>query len=216
MDLNLTILRYGGRNNLVYSELTIKEKENFKKVCNKLLSTCLICKQKEDTKGDYYFVEGHLDAINSYFEPLGFEVELNKTIKAAQLINKFGINKYNLKLIESITLLILRILYSEKMQELSLSQNVIVEIEELQSRFIALGFKDRLMDKTLLRQSLSTLKKFNIIDTLDRDMTLSESRILVYPTILMVVRSENIDAVYEKLNNYKRKGVDEGEEINRN
>lgn len=201
---------------MVYSELTIKEKENFKKVCNKLLSTCLICKQKEDTRGDYYFVEGHLEAINSYFKPLGFEVELNKTIKSAQLINKFGINKYNFKLIESITLLILRILYSEKMQELSLSQNVIVEIEELQSRFIALGFKDRLMDKTLLRQSLSTLKKFNIIDTLDRDMTLSESRILVYPTILMVVRSENIDAVYEKLNNYNRKGVDEGEKINRN
>ena len=201
---------------MIYNELTIKEKENFKRICNKLLSTCLICKQKEDTKRDYYFIEGHLDVINSYFEPLGFEVELNKTIKVAQLTNKFGTNKYNFKLIESITLLILRILYSEKMQELSLSQNVIVEIEEVQSRFIALGFKDKLMDKTLLRQSLSTLRRFNIIDTLDRDVTLSNSRIVVYPTIIMVVRSENIDLVYEKLNTYKRKGVNEDEEINRN
>lgn len=198
-----------------YNELSIKEKENFKKVCNKLLSTCLICKQKEDTKSDYYFLESHLDVINNYFEPLGFEVEINKTIKAAQLINKFGTNKYNFKLIESITLLILRILYSEKMQELSLSQNVIVETEELQSRFIALGFKDRLMDKTLLRQSLKTLKKYNIIDTLDKDMTLSDSRIVVYPTIIMVLRSENINLIYEKLNTYKRKGVEESEEINR-
>ncbi|NYC53002.1 ribosomal protein L9 [Clostridium beijerinckii] len=94
---------------MIYDSLSIKEKDEFKKVCNKLLSYCLICKQKEDTKKDYYFAEGHKDAINEYFEPLGFELEINKSIKAAQLINKFGNNKISLKLIDSITLLILRI-----------------------------------------------------------------------------------------------------------
>ncbi|NYC18924.1 hypothetical protein B0I60_002330 [Clostridium beijerinckii] len=100
------------------------------------------------------------------------------------------------------------------MQELSLSQVVIVEIEEIQSRFMALGFKDRLMDKTLLRQALRTLKKFNIIETLDRDITLSDARIIVYPTIQMIVRSENITSIYEKLETYKRKGVKDDEEVN--
>ena len=199
---------------MIYDTLSSRDKEEFKRISNKLLSFCLICKQKEDTKKDYYFVENHKDAINEYFEPLGFELEVNKSIKAAQLINKFGNNKINLKLIESITLLILRILYQEKMQELSLSQFVTVEIEEIQSRFIALGFKDRLMDKTLLRQALSTLKKFNIIETLDRDMTLSDSRLIIYPTIQMIVRSENITSIYEKLDTYKRKGVKEDEEVN--
>lgn len=199
---------------MIYDTLSSRDKEEFKRISNKLLSFCLICKQKEDTKKDYYFVENHKDAINEYFEPLGFELEVNKSIKAAQLINKFGNNKINLKLIESITLLILRILYQEKMQELSLSQFVTVETEEIQSRFIALGFKDRLMDKTLLRQALSTLKKFNIIETLDRDMTLSDSRLIIYPTIQMIVRSENITSIYEKLDTYKRKGVKEDEEVN--
>ena len=173
----------------------------------------MICKQKEGTKKDYYFVENHRDAINEYFEVLGFELEVNKSIKAAQLVNKLGVNKFQLKLIDSITLLILRILYQEKMQELSLAQYVTIEIEEIQSRFIALGFKDRLMDKTLLRQSLSTLKRFNIIETLDRDMTLSDSRLIVYPTIQMIARSEDITAIYEKLETYKRKGVSDSEEI---
>ena len=198
---------------MIYDTLSIKDKEQFKKTCNKLLSCSLICKQKEGTKKDYYFVENHRDAINEYFEVLGFELEVNKSIKAAQLVNKLGVNKFQLKLIDSITLLILRILYQEKMQELSLAQYVTIEIEEIQSRFIALGFKDRLMDKTLLRQSLSTLKRFNIIETLDRDMTLSDSRLIVYPTIQMIVRSEDITAIYEKLETYKRKGVSDSEEI---
>lgn len=199
---------------MIYDTLSSRDKDEFKRICNKLLSFCLICKQKEDTKKDYYFVENHKDAINEYFEPLAFELEVNKSIKVAQLTNKFGNNKISLKLIESITLLILRILYQEKMQELSLSQFVTVEVEEIQSRFIALGFKDRLMDKTLLRQGLRTLKRFNIIETLDRDMTLSDSRIIIYPTIQMIVRSENITSIYEKLETYKRKGVKEDEEVN--
>ena len=198
---------------MIYDTLSIKDKEQFKKTCNKLLSCSLICKQNEKTKKDYYFVENHRDAINEYFEVLGFELEVNKSIKAAQLVNKLGVNKFQLKLIDSITLFILRILYQEKMQELSLAQYVTIEIEEIQSRFIALGFKDRLMDKTLLRQSLSTLKRFNIIETLDRDMTLSDSRLIVYPTIQMIARSEDITAIYEKLETYKRKGVSDSEEI---
>ena len=100
------------------------------------------------------------------------------------------------------------------MQELSLSQFVTVEIEEIHSRFIALGFKGRLMDKTSLRQALRTLKKFNIIEILDRDMTLGDSRLIIYPTIQLIVRSENITIIYEKFDTYRRKGVKEDEEVN--
>lgn len=197
---------------MLYDSLSIKEKEEFKRVCNKLLSCCLVCKQKEDTKKDYYFIERYSNTINEYFEPLGYELEVNKGIKAAQLINKYNINKVQLKLIESIMLLILRILYVEKIQDLSLSQFITVEIDEIQNRFIALGFKDKAMDKVLLRQALRTLKKFNIIETLDRDMTLSDSRIVIYPTILMILKGDNITDCFKKLETYKRKGVNENEE----
>ena len=216
MDLSLKILRYGGKINLIYDTLSNRDKENFKRVCNKLLSYCLLCKAQEENKNDYYFIENNKEAINEYFAPLGYEVEVNKNIKVAQLVNTFGYNKYNFKLVESITLLILRILYQEKMQELSLSQQVVVEVEELQNRFVALNFKDRIMDKTLLKKALRTLKKYNIIDTLDKNMLLGNSRIIIYPTNQTVVRGENVDKVYEKLETYKRKGVKDNEETDRN
>lgn len=192
-----------------YQELNIREKEDFKRVCNYLLSHSLLTRYKENNKKDYYFVENNILAINEYFEILGFEVELNKNLKSAQLINKFGRNKLQFVLFESITLLILRILYQEKMQDLSLSEHVVIEVEELQNKFIALGFKDRLMDKTSLKGTLGKFKRFNIIETLDRDVTLGDSRVIIYPTIQMLVRSENIDIIYEKLQSYKSKGGDD-------
>ncbi len=192
-----------------YQELNIREKEDFKRVCNYLLSHSLLTRYKENNKKDYYFVENNILAINEYFEILGFEVELNRNLKSVQLINKFGRNKLQFVLFESITLLILRILYQEKMQDLSLSEHVVIEVEELQNKFIALGFKDRLMDKTSLKGTLGKFKRFNIIETLDRDVTLGDSRVIIYPTIQMLVRSENIDIIYEKLKSYKSKGGDD-------
>ena len=193
-------------------EFNIKNKENFKRVCNKLLSVCFICKKKEDTKSDYYFIESNLESLNEYLELLDYEIEINKSIGVAQLINKVNTNKVNLKLIDSILLLILRILYHEKMEELSLTEDIMIQVSEIQEKFIALEFQDKLMDKTKLLDSLRTLKRYNIIQNLDANMTLGDSRIIIYPSILMALRMEDITKVYEKLNTYKRKGVKEDEE----
>ncbi len=195
-------------------QFNIKNKESFKKVCNKLLSVCFICKKKEDTKSDYYFIESNLEALNEYLSLLDYEIELNKTIGVAQLINKNNSNKVNLKLIDSILLLILRILYHEKMEELSLTEDIMVQVSEIQEKFIALDFQDKIMDKTKLLDSLRVLKRYNIIQNLDSNMTLGDSRIIIYPSILMALRMEDITKVYEKLNTYKRKEVKEDEEVN--
>ena len=193
-------------------EFNIKNKENFKRVCNKLLSVCFICKKKEDTKSDYYFIESNLESLNEYLELLDYEIEINKSIGVEQLINMVNTNKVNLKLIDSILLLILRILYHEKMEELSLTEDIMIQVSEIQEKFIALEFQDKLMDKTKLLDSLRTLKRYNIIQNLDANMTLGDSRIIIYPSILMALRMEDITKVYEKLNTYKRKGVKEDEE----
>lgn len=195
-------------------EFNIKNKENFKRVCNKLLSICFICKKKEDTKSDYYFIESNLGALNEYLDLLGYEIEINKAIGVAQLINKFNTNKVNLKLIDSILLLILRILYHEKMEELSLADEIMIQVSDIQEKFITLEFQDKLMDKTKLLEGLRTLKKYNIIQNLDGNMTLGDSKIIIYPSILMALRLEDITKVYEKLNTYKRKEVKEDEEVN--
>lgn len=196
-----------------YNELNSREREEFKRICNILLSHSLITKHKEKSKKDYYFIENNIEAINEYLEILGFEVEINKTIKVAHLINKFGTNKWNFNLIESITLLIFRILYQEKMEEIALNQHVLIEVDELHNKFIALGFRDKQMDKTQLRDTLKKLKKFNVIEILDRDVTAGDARVIIYPTIQMLVRNENIDAVYEKLQSYRRKGGEDNEEV---
>ena len=108
----------------------------------------------------------------------------------------------NLKLYDSIVLLILRILYDEKKRELSAIEEVIVNLGDIQDKFVSLNIRDRLIDKTTMRNALSLFRRYQIVELLDKDMGDEESRVLIYDSILMVVRAEDIKAAYEKLETY--------------
>lgn len=192
-------------------KLSQREKEDFKRISNKLLSICFLCKKNDANKNDYYFILRHKDVFNNYLKVLGFQVEINEEYGVAQLVNTMNFNRVQFKLFDSIILLILRVLFDEKIRELSLANEVVATIGEIQEKFMALKIRDKLIDKTTLNNSLKLFKKFNIINNLDRDLTNEDSRIIIYHSILMALRVDDIKEVYDKINVY-RKGGDEVEE----
>lgn len=192
-----------------------KDKDEFQRICNRLLSHCFLCKGNVTNKSDYYFVLKFKNQFKEYLEVLGYRLEINEEYGVIQLTNPKNYNRVNLKLFESIILIILRILYDEKKRELSMSNEVIVNLGDIQDKFLSLNIRDKLVDKTSMRNILSLFKRFQIIETLDNDLTNEESRVLIFDSILMAVRVEDIKQAYEKLEIY-RKGKQVDEEINEN
>lgn len=191
--------------------LSQKDREEFKKVCNRLLSVCFICRKNQNTKSDYYFILKYREEIGEYLGILGYRLEINEEYGVIQLTNPQNYNRLNLKLFESIILLILRILMDEKKRELSLSGDTIIEVGEIQEKFMSLKIRDRIIDKTTLNNALKLFKRLNLIEPLDRDLTKEDSRILLYDSLLMAVRGEDIRRVYQKIEIY-RKGEENNEE----
>lgn len=192
-----------------------KDKDEFQRICNRLLSHCFLCKGNVTNKSDYYFVLKFKNQFRQYLEVLGYRLEINEEYGVIQLTNPKNYNRVNLKLFESIILIILRILYDEKKRELSMSNEVIVNLGDIQDKFLSLNIRDKLVDKTTMRNILSLFRRFQIIETLDKDLTNEESRVLIFDSILMAVRVEDIKQAYEKLEIY-RKGKQVDEEINEN
>ena len=48
-----------------------KEKDNFGRVCNRLLGTCFLCKGNQNTRPDYYFVLKYRKEFKEYLGVLG-------------------------------------------------------------------------------------------------------------------------------------------------
>ncbi len=192
-----------------------KDKDEFKRIGNRLLSTCFICKGNQSSRSEYYFVLKYRDKYRDFMDVLGYRLEINEEYGVIQLTNPQNYNRLNLKLYESIILLILRILYDEKKRELSAANEVIVNLGDLQDKYISLKIREKMIDKTTMRNALNLFRRFSLIETLDRDLSNEESRILIYDSILMAVRVEDIRKAYEKLEQYRKgKATDEETDTN--
>ncbi len=185
--------------------------DEFKRVCNKLMGICFIVRKNEQTKKDYYFIQRHQKVFEEYLGVLGYDLEINDEYGVIQLINRENYNHVHLKLNDSIVLLILRILYDEKKRELSVT-DVVVNIGDIQERFLSLKIRDKQMDKTALNNSLRVLRRYNLIELLDKNLTEEDARILIYDSILMAVRVDDIRRVSEMVDKYRKGGHETDEE----
>lgn len=189
-----------------------RDRDEFTRICNRLLSCCFLCKGNQATRADYYFVLKYKEKFSEYLALLGYRLEINEEYGVVQLTNPQNYNRYNLKLFESIILLILRILYDEKKRELSVSDEVIINLGDIHDKFLSLKIRDKMIDKTTLRNALSVFRRFQILEMLDKDLGREDSRIIIFDSILMAVRVEDIKQAYDRLENY-RKGAKADEEI---
>ena len=183
-----------------------KDKDEFTRICNRLLSNCFLCRRNETARGDYYFIMRYKEKLSQYLSVLGYRLEINEDYGVVQLTNPLNYNRYNMKLFESIILLILRILYDEKKRELSASDEVIVNMGDIHEKFLSLKIRDKMIDKTTLRNAISTMRRFQLVEVLDRELSNEDSRLIIYDSILMAVRVEDIKLAYEKLENYRKGG----------
>ena len=181
-----------------------KDKDEFKRISNRLLSNCFICKGNQVSRSDYYFVLKYREKFHDFLDILGYRLEINEEYGVIQLTNPQNYNLLNLKLYESIILLILRILYDEKKRELSAVNEVIVNLGDIQDKYLSLKIRDKMIDKTTMRNAISLFRRFQLIETLDKDLANEASRLLIYDSILLAVRVEDIRQTYEKLEQYRK------------
>lgn len=187
-----------------------KDRDEFRRVCNKLMSICFICKQNEDTKSDYYFILRQKPVFLKYLDVLGYTLEINEEYGVIQLINRENYNHVHLKLNDSIILLILRILYDEKKRELSLT-DVVINIGDIQEKYMSLNIREKQIDKTTMSNALRLFRRYNLVALLDKDLTQEDSRIVIFDSILMAVRVEDIKRVNDMIALYRKGGNTTGE-----
>ncbi|ADL50602.1 hypothetical protein Clocel_0832 [Clostridium cellulovorans 743B] len=190
------------------------QKDKFRVAANKLLNNCFIIKKKEDTRNDYIFIIQNKELFIEYFDLLGYKIEINDMQGVVALISTYGTGRLRFKKVESIILLILRLLYIEKCKELSLNEDVVVLVDEIHQKYNMLKIEAKLnLDKTILRDTIRLLKRYNIISNLDSDVTMSDARIKIYPSVLFAVSNDNLTVIYDAINDKLNKYMN-GEEQN--
>lgn len=171
-------------------------KDKFKGAANKLLGECFLLKKLKDTASDYNYILNNKDAFIEFFDILGYELIIDEQNGVIGLNNPSGTGRIHLKKIESILLLILRLLYIEKRKQLSQIDDVIIIADEIYDKYSMLKMNAKL-DKTAMRNTLGMFQRYHLIRKLDADMSNPETRIMIYPSILFAVTVSNLDDLYQ-------------------
>ena len=184
-------------------------KDKFRQNANKLLNECFILKECADTKNSYYFILKEKEIFSDYFDLLGYELIINEEFGIIALNNSYGTGRIRLRLLDSIILLFLRLIYIEERKKLSQSEQVIVEVDELYERYRSL--KNERLKKTDMRSSLGLLKKYHIVFNLDADMGNPDTRLQIYPSVILAFDVGELSRGYEETKDKLDKYVNGGE-----
>ena len=125
----------------------IQRKKSFHVCVNKLLSYNYICASRPKDQDDYYKIVSELDLYVQYFALMDYVVEHHQVDKVINLYNLQNYNRYTLKKNESIVLLLLRRFYYQKMQEVSLIDQITMTMEELHDAMIVTGLFEKRINK---------------------------------------------------------------------
>ena len=186
-------------------------KDKFKATANKLLNECFIIKKNKDTVSEYNFILNYRDYFVSLFDVLGYELVIQEDQGVIGINNPAGTGSIHFKKIESMLLLILRLLYIEERKKVSQTGDVIVIVDQVYDKYNMLKMQNKL-DKTTLRNSMGLFRRYHLLQNLDSDMSNPDTRVIIYPSILLAVANTSLDDLYQsakdKLDKYGRGGED--------
>ena len=85
--------------------------------------------------------------------------------------------------------------------------DVVVNIGDIQEKYLSLKIREKQIDKTTMNNALRLFKRYNLVALLDKDLLKEESRIVIYDSILMAVRVEDIKKAVEMIALYRKGGA---------
>lgn len=181
-----------------------EEQQQLTEVIQTLLKQTFVLERKYEKRTgrfifnrEYRILSKHLEFLKEYFKIAGMEIVENIP-SGVIYIRGEGIAPERLSKLATIYLLILKLIYDEQMASASTSINIYTTLGEINERVGSFNLlKDR-PSLTEIKRTLVLLKKYQLVEVLDPLEELeSESRIIIYPCINMVLLGEEVKHLLE-------------------
>ena len=170
-------------------------------LANYLLNHCFVIGNLDSTREKYYLITNNEEELQTIFRPLGYSVVINRTLRVAQLVNLHEWGRLEFQKYETILLLILRLLYVEKRETLSVSEQLVtVTVEEVEAEYNKLNLP-RKLDRRTLEAALRTFKKYNLALAIDR-LENSSARIQILSSVMLALPEQAITKAYAQTREY--------------
>ena len=182
---------------------TAKELEQFKSVCNELLSRTYIArtvyipgKGRLDNP-DYLFLTRHYEAVQEYLSLLDWDVRKDEANGFFYVLNTDEANRCNLNKRETALLLALRLIYDEQQDQLGMEQDAVCTVRDVLERILPIFPGKPNMDD--VKRALTRLEQHALIQRLEGKFNQSGCTLAILPTVLAAVPGDRLNELVNTL-----------------
>jgi len=199
---------------LEMTALPEKLKKEVPRVMNRLLGESFVHQEDEDSKEDYYLVYRHRQVFEALLGLAGFTLLHDDYHRIFQVTSDWGYCRRRFKLDETLMIAVLRKLYEEQAERLSLAADPVVTLGEVREEYRTITGKERDMGVVQYEDLLRRLKRLGLIEpvagrTLDpRD---GESRIRLRGSVRLILPVQTADEMEAWLRKYRAAAGDGGD-----
>ena len=177
-----------------------------------MLTNNFIYGQIKEDKDDYYAILRLKEEIKSYFYLINYTLGEDSGFKLFFLRSAEGAGRIRLKKMESILVLLFRKFYYVRSKETGSSVKILVTFDELIDEINRTKIYKERMNKVLLKSALLVLRRYKLIDFNAVNYANTDT-FEIFPTILYVVKTEDVKIIEDKLASYTNaEGEDEEDE----
>jgi len=197
------------------TSLPEKSSRDLPRVVNRLLGQVFLYQDKDDDKDDYYFVHRHRAACDTALQLVGFNLLHDDYHRIYQVVSEFSYCRAHYKLDETLMILVLRKLYEEHSERLSLAQDPVVTIGEVREEYRTITGKVRDLGITQYENLLRRLRSMGLLDTLDGrtiDVHDADARLRLRGSVRLILPVQTVDELDAWIRKYRAAETEEDSE----
>lgn len=183
-----------------------KARRDIPRVMNRLMGQTFLYQDSDGDKDDYYFVHRHRPIFTALLALAGFTLLHDDYHRIFQVISDFSYCHQRFKLDESLMIVVLRKLYEEQVEQLSLAADPVVTIGEVREEYRTITGKERDLGVGQYEAILSRLRRLGLIEPLDGrslDARESEARLRLRGSVKMILPVQTAEEMEAWLRKYR-------------
>jgi len=197
------------------TQLPEKSQRDLPRVVNRILGQVFLYQDKDEDKDDYYFIHRHREACEAALELAGYNLLHDDYHRIFQAISDYSYCRARYKLDETLMITVLRKLYEEHIERLSLAQDPVVTVGEVREEYRTITGKERDLGITQYETLLRHLRTMGLIDTLDGrtiDVRDAEARLRLRGSVRLILPVQTVDELEAWIRKYRVSDEEEPDE----
>jgi hypothetical protein len=184
------------------------DKQKMGAALNRLLANNFLVKERD--REAYMFLRRNREAAQAFFRFLQWEFILDDRHEVVYVQGPDSTIRRAFNRDETIWMLILRLIYQEKRETLSLSEFPITTLYEIRSKYDT--FRLPWINMTTLDRLVRLCTRHQLLDTLDNDVRSDDCRFRLFHSWIYFINMDEVKALAERIERYRQR--EEGDLFN--